>query len=57
MCGDPAPANGGKDCIGHATKQCNTQACPGLSLLVLAISDIHRIVHESKCRAAEAMIA
>ena len=28
-CTNPAPANGGKDCTGDATKACNTQACAG----------------------------
>ena len=57
MCSEPAPANGGKDCIGDSTKECNTQVCPGVSSLVLASSDVHRIVHQIKCKAAEAMIS
>ena len=57
MCSEPAPANGGKDCGSDATKECNTQVCPGLSLLVLASSDVHRFVDQIKCRAAEAMIS
>ena len=28
-CSNPEPANGGKACVGNATKTCNTQACPG----------------------------
>ena len=28
-CSDPAPAYGGKDCVGVATGACNTQACDG----------------------------
>ena len=30
-CNNPAPANGGNDCVGPATKTvaCNTHACPG----------------------------
>ena len=57
MCSEPAPANGGKDCVGDATKECNTRVCPGVSLLVLASSDVYRIVHQIKCRAAEAMMS
>ena len=40
-CGNPAPANGGRDCIGarEQTAFCNQQACPSkysvLSLLVV----------------------
>ena len=29
-CSNPAPENGGKACVGHATQLCNTQACPGI---------------------------
>ena len=28
-CSDPAPANGGKDCVGAAIGACNMQACAG----------------------------
>ena len=30
-CTNPAPANGGADCVGDSseTRECNTQACPG----------------------------
>ena len=28
-CSNPAPANGGKDCVGDSTTACNTQACAG----------------------------
>ena len=30
-CTNPAPANGGADCVGEATESqnCNTQLCPG----------------------------
>ena len=28
-CSSPAPANGGEECVGDATKACNTQACAG----------------------------
>ena len=34
-CSNPAPANGGKDCVGDGTKVCNTQGCPGQALLAL----------------------
>ena len=27
-CTNPAPSNGGKDCVGDATKACNVAACP-----------------------------
>ena len=32
-CSSPAPANGGKDCTGDATKACNMQACAGTGSL------------------------
>ena len=38
-CSNPAPANGGNDCVGDSTKVCNTQGCPGQALLAL-IDDI-----------------
>ena len=28
-CTNPAPGAGGKDCVGDASQECNTQACPG----------------------------
>ena len=28
-CNNPAPANGGKDCTGDATKECNMRSCAG----------------------------
>ena len=28
LCNKPAPANGGADCIGDATKACNLGKCP-----------------------------
>lgn len=28
-CTNPSPANGGADCTGSSTQNCNTQACPG----------------------------
>ena len=28
-CNEPAPANGGKDCVGDSNTACNTQACAG----------------------------
>ena len=33
-CTNPAPANGGADCVGEATESqnCNTQPCPGADL-------------------------
>ena len=34
-CSNPAPANGGKDCVGDGTKVCNTQGCPGEASLAL----------------------
>ena len=33
ICSSPAPANGGKDCTGDATKACNMQACAGTGSL------------------------
>ena len=32
-CTNPAPANGGADCVGDSTesRECNTQGCPGKS--------------------------
>ena len=30
ICTNPAPANGGKDCFGSASKACNTQPCLGV---------------------------
>ena len=32
-CTNPAPANGGADCVGDSTesRECNTQGCPGMS--------------------------
>ena len=30
ICTNPAPANGGKDCVGSASKACNTQPCLGV---------------------------
>ena len=32
-CSNPAPANGGKDCVGDGTNACNTQACRGTACL------------------------
>ena len=34
-CSNPAPANGGKNCVGDGTKVCNTQGCPGQASLAL----------------------
>ena len=28
-CSNPAPANGGKNCVGDSAKTCNTQSCRG----------------------------
>ena len=28
-CTNPAPANGGAQCSGESSQDCNTQACPG----------------------------
>ena len=32
-CSNPAPANGGKDCVGDGTNACNMQACQGTACL------------------------
>ena len=37
-CSNPAPANGGKDCVGDSTNVCNTQDCPGKASLSAALS-------------------
>ena len=36
-CTDPAPANGGKDCVGVASlsQACNKHACQGISQILL----------------------
>ena len=39
-CSNPAPANGGNNCVGDSTKVCNTQGCPGQSSLALVGSDV-----------------
>ena len=38
-CSNPAPANGGRDCVGDSTNACNTEACPGKACLSGSISN------------------
>ena len=38
-CSNPAPANGGRDCVGDSTTACNTQACGGKAYLLGSIGN------------------
>ena len=33
-CDNPAPANGGADCVGDLTQACGNDACPGMPLIL-----------------------
>ena len=39
-CSNPAPANGGNDCVGDSTNACNTQDCPGKASLSGSLGDV-----------------
>lgn len=34
-CSNPAPANGGRDCVGASIIACNTQVCAGMDMALV----------------------
>ena len=52
-CSNPAPANGGEDCVGDSSTACNTQACPGKASLSGSLGGcfyLAFVVVEFQCR-------
>ena len=48
-CSNPAPANGGKNCVGAAIIACNTQVCTGTGT-ALVVQDVCFVVVGVRCK-------
>jgi len=48
-CSNPAPANGGKDCVGAFIIACNTQVCTGTGM-ALVVQDVCFVVVGVRCK-------